>query len=87
MAADPARGFSPLLFVGFAIASIGGPLALANFLPGTAGDDGIESAGLVVLLALAVFIAPLAIWLAYSRRVVSPNRRSTRGHAVCAIGR
>ena len=73
MAADPARGFSPLLFVGFAIASIGGPLALANFLPGTAGDDGIESAGLVVLLALAVFIAPLAIWLAYSRRVVSPG--------------
>src|SRR5947207_5343249 len=66
-------GFSPLLFVGFAIASIGGPLALANFLPGTAGDEGIESAGLVVLLALAVFIAPLAIWLAYSRRVVSPG--------------
>jgi hypothetical protein len=64
---------SPLLFVGFAIASIGGPLALPNFLPGTAGDDGIESAGLVVLLALAVFAAPLALWLVYSRRVVSPG--------------
>jgi hypothetical protein len=68
-----AGGFSPLLFVGFAIASIGGPLALANFLPGTAGDDGIGSAGLVVALAVAVFAAPLALWLVYSRRVVSPG--------------
>jgi hypothetical protein len=66
-------GFSPLLYVGFAIASIGGPLALPNFLPGTAGDEGIESAGLVVLLALAVFAAPLTLWLVYSRRVVSPG--------------
>jgi hypothetical protein len=69
----PAAGFSPLLFVGFAVASIGGPLALPNFLPGTAGDEGIESAGLVVLLALAVFAAPLVLWLVYSRRVVSPG--------------
>jgi hypothetical protein len=66
-------GFSPLLFVGFAIASIGGPLALPNFLPGTAGDEGIASAGLVVVLALTVFAAPLALWLVYSRRVVSPG--------------
>ncbi|HJQ50844.1 MAG TPA: hypothetical protein VJ838_10055 [Gaiellaceae bacterium] len=69
----PAAGLPPLLFVGFAIASIGGPLALPNFLPGTAGDEGIESAGLVVLLALAVFTAPLVLWLVYSRRVVSPG--------------
>jgi amino acid transporter len=67
-----AGGFSPLLFVGLAIASIGGPLALANFLPGTAGDA-IGSAGLVVLLALAVFAAPLTLWLVYSRQVVSPG--------------
>jgi amino acid transporter len=66
-------GFAPLLFLGVAIASIGGPLALPNFLPGTAGDEGIESAGLVVVLALAVFAAPLALWLVYSRRVVSPG--------------
>ena len=84
MAAEPAAGgaiaddrtsggFSPLLFVGFAVASIGGPLALANFLPGTAGDDAIGSAGLVVVLAVAVFAAPLTLWLVYSRRVVSPG--------------
>jgi amino acid transporter len=78
VAAEPednraSSGFSPLLFVGFAIASIGGPLALANFLPGTAGDDAIGSAGLVVALAVAVFAAPLTLWLVYSRRVVSPG--------------
>ena len=84
MAAEPAAegaiaddrasgGFSPLLFVGFAIASIGGPLALANFLPGTAADEAIGSAGLVVALAVAVFAAPLTLWLVYSRRVVSPG--------------
>jgi hypothetical protein len=74
MAAEPApRSFSPLLFVGLAIASIGGPLALANLLPAAAGDDGIESAGLVVLLAVAVFAAPLTLWLVYSRRIVSPG--------------
>src|SRR5207244_6593168 len=66
-------GFSPLLFVGFAIASIGGPLALANFLPGTAGDEAIGSSGLVVALAVTVFAAPLTLWLVYSRRVVSPG--------------
>lgn len=67
-----AGGFSPLLFVGLAIASIGGPLALANLLPGTA-EDAIGSAGLVVLLAVAVFAAPLTLWLVYSRRIVSPG--------------
>jgi hypothetical protein len=67
-----AGGFAPVLFVGFAVASIGGPLALANLLPSTAGDA-IGSAGLVVLLALAVFAAPLTIWLVYSQRVVSPG--------------
>ena len=63
---------SPLLFTGFAIASIGGPLALPSFFPGTAGDAA-DSAALVVLLALAVFAVPLGIWLAYSGRVVSPG--------------
>jgi len=60
------------LFVGFAVASIGGPIALLTFLPGTAGD-GVDSAGLVVALALLVFAAPLWIWLAYSGRLVTPG--------------
>jgi amino acid transporter len=60
----------PALFVGFAIASIGGPIALLTLFPSTAGD-GVDSSGLVVLLALALFAAPLGIWLAYSRTIVS----------------
>lgn len=60
------------LYVGFAVASIGGPIALLTLLPGTAGD-GLDSAGLVVLLSLAVFAAPLGIWLSYSGSVVSPG--------------
>jgi hypothetical protein len=60
------------LFAGFAVAAIGGPLALPSILPGVAGDA-MSSAGLVVLLALVLFLAPLAIWLSFSRRVVSPG--------------
>jgi hypothetical protein len=89
VSAEPAAGrapsgFAPLLFIGLAIASIGGPLALANFLPGVAGDA-IGSAGLVVVLAVAVFAAPLAIWLVYSRRVVTPG--GLTGFVDAAAGR
>jgi len=56
----PHRGLPAHLLLGFAVASIGGPLALLSFLPGTAGD-GTDSAGLVVALALLVFAAPLGI--------------------------
>jgi amino acid transporter len=65
-------GIPAPLFAGFAVASIGGPIALLTLLPGTAGD-GLDSAGLVVLLALAVFAVPLGIWLAFSRTIVSPG--------------
>jgi amino acid transporter len=65
-----AKGLPALLVLGFAVASIGGPLALLSFLPGTAGGA-VDSAGLVAALALAVFLVPLAIWLAFSGRVVS----------------
>jgi amino acid transporter len=67
-----AGSFPALLFVGFAAASIGGPIALLTLLPGAAGE-GIDAAGLVVVLGLALFAAPLGIWLAFSRRVVSPG--------------
>lgn len=63
---------SPLTFLGFAIASIGGPIALVSFFPGAAGE-GTASAGLVVVLSLALFAAPLAVWWLWSDRVVSPG--------------
>lgn len=62
----------PSLYVGFAVASIGGPLALLTFFPGTAGD-GVDSAGLVVVIALALFAAPLAVWLSFSRTILTPG--------------
>jgi amino acid transporter len=58
------------LVLGFAIASIGGPLALLTLLPDTAGDA-IGSAGLIVILSLAVFAIPLGIWLAFSSTIAS----------------
>ena len=66
----PHQALPAHLLLGFAVASIGGPLALLSVLPGTAGD-GVDSAGLVVVLALVVFVAPLGIWLAFSRRIAS----------------
>ena len=40
---SPRATVSRALFLGFAVASIGGPLALLTLFPGTAGD-GIDSA-------------------------------------------
>jgi amino acid transporter len=65
------RPIPPLAFAGVAIASFGGPLALAAWaVPGGIGDAA-DSAGLAVLAAAVVFIAPLAIWLRYSRHIHS----------------
>jgi hypothetical protein len=59
------------IFFGAVVASIGGPLALfALYLPGAA-DGALTASGLVVTLALLVFIAPLAVWLGFSERVAS----------------
>ena len=56
-------------FIGVAVASFGGPLALAaQIAPGTV-DDAASSAGFAMLAAVVLFCAPLAIWLRYSRSV------------------
>ena len=55
-----------------------------SFFPAVAGD-GTDSAGLVVVLAVAVFAAPLAIWLAFSERIVSAGGLSAFVEA--AVGR
>jgi hypothetical protein len=64
-------GLRGSLFLGAVVASIGGPLALiALYLPGAA-DDALGASGLTTLLALLVFLAPLAVWLGYSERIAS----------------
>lgn len=60
-----------MLFVGAAVASIGGPLALVSLYVPSAAGSAVSSSGLTVLLAVAVFVAPLAVWLGYSERIVS----------------
>jgi hypothetical protein len=69
---SPLRGGPPIgwwAFVGVAVASFGGPLALAALsAPGLVGDAA-DSAGLAMVIAAVVFLIPLAIWFAYSRRV------------------
>ena len=61
----------PSVFIGVVVASIGGPLALATiYLPGIAGDA-LPASGLTIVLAVIVFLAPLAIWLGYSKQIAS----------------
>jgi len=59
----------PWAFLGFAVASFGGPLALAaSGAPGLAAEAG-SSSGLAMLAGAVVFLVPLAIWLRYSREI------------------
>jgi hypothetical protein len=69
--ASTQRRLPPALFVGAAFASIGGPLALVSlYIPGAAGRA-VSSLGLTVALAVAVFLAPLAVWIGYSERIAT----------------
>jgi hypothetical protein len=54
-----------------ALASFGGPLALAALYAPAAVADVTGAAGLVVVAATLGFLAPLAIWLRYSRDIAS----------------
>lgn len=65
------RQLRPWLFYAVALATFGGPLALAaQGAPTLLGSAG-GSAGLATLAAVAVFGAPLWIWLRYSRDIHS----------------
>ena len=66
---DAVPPLHPWAFLGFAVASFGGPLALAaSGAPGVAADAG-SSSGLATLTGAVVFLVPLAIWLRYSREI------------------
>lgn len=83
MRAPAGSRLPPALFLGFAVASIGGPLALAViYVPGAAD---MRSAGLVTLLGAALYAAPLLVWLRFSRDIVSPA--GLAGFVEAAAGR
>jgi amino acid transporter len=65
------RPIGPWAFAGVAVASLGGPLALAALFAPTTLGDASGSAGLATLAAVVVFMAPLGIWLRYSRKISS----------------
>jgi hypothetical protein len=67
--AGEARPIAPWVFAGFAVASFGGPLALAGLAAPGLAADAADSAGLAMVVGAAVFLVPLAIWLRYSRYV------------------
>ena len=58
-----------MLYLGFAVAAIGGPLALAAiYVPGAAD---MRSAGLVTALGAGLYAFPLVVWRRYSEEIVS----------------
>jgi hypothetical protein len=58
-------------FAGVAVASLGGPLALAALSAPGLVADATDSAGLAMLLAVVLFTAPLVIWLRFARHISS----------------
>jgi amino acid transporter len=78
------RTISPSLYVGFAVASIGGPLALVSLVPDAAGR-GLRASGLTVLLASALFLVPLYVWYRYSEEIASAG--GLYAFAEAAVGR
>jgi hypothetical protein len=67
----PARPLGPWALAGVAVASFGGPLALAALNAPLIAGGAISSAGLSMVLAVAAFGFPLAIWFGYARHISS----------------
>jgi hypothetical protein len=74
VSAPPAGAARPIGrwgFTGVAVASLGGPLALAALYAPSIAGGAPSSAGLVTVAAAVAFGFPLAIWLGYARHVSS----------------
>ncbi len=69
----PANPVGQWAFAGVAVASLGGPLALAALYAPSIAGGASSSAGLAMVAAAAAFGFPLAIWFGYARHVSSPG--------------
>jgi amino acid transporter len=67
----PARPLGPWALAGVAVASFGGPLALAALNAPLIAGGALSSAGLSMVLAAAAFGFPLAVWFGYARHISS----------------
>ena len=68
-----ARPIGTLSFLGVAVASFGGPLALAAVYAPSILTDASASAGFVMVAAAVVFAFPLLVWLRYARYIATPG--------------
>ena len=66
-----ARPIGQWALLGVAVASFGGPLALSALIAPSIAGGAISSAGLSMVLAVAAFGFPLAVWFGYARHVSS----------------
>lgn len=64
---------SPGLLLLAALAAFGGPLALAALYAPGAVEDVTRSGGWVVIVATIAFVAPLVVWLRFTRDIASPG--------------
>jgi len=67
----PARPIGQWAFAGVAVASLGGPLALAALYAPSIAGGASSSAGLATIAAAVAFGFPLAIWFGYGRHISS----------------
>jgi hypothetical protein len=67
----PTRPVGQWAFAGIAVASLGGPLALAALYAPSIAGGASSSAGLAMVAAAVAFGFPLAIWFGYARHVSS----------------
>jgi hypothetical protein len=65
----PGQPIGQWAFVGVAVCSFGGPLALAALNAPALVGDASDSAGFVNIAAAIVFVLPMVVWLRYSSRV------------------
>src|SRR5246127_4235435 len=89
----PARPIGQWAFAGVAVASLGGPLALAALYAPSIAGGASSSAGLAMVAAAVAFCFPLAIWFGYARHVSSsgglyacPEAAAGRGVALVQAG-
>jgi hypothetical protein len=66
-----ARPIGRIPFLGVALTSFGGPLALAALYAPSIVSGASASAGLAMAAAIVVFVVPLAIWLRYAKHINS----------------
>jgi hypothetical protein len=67
----PAKPIGQWAFAGVAVASLGGPLALAALSAPSIAGGASSSAGLAMVAAAVAFGFPLAIWFGYARQVLA----------------